>query len=75
MESFSGLGGLDGNALLSYDLRTSIGPITAIPEGAFYSPRLVVQTTLGNLSFTSNLTPNMQGTFPLLWQWNRYQSR
>ena len=63
LDSFTGLGGIGSNALLGYDLTTSIGPITAIPGGVFYNVNAFVRTTAGNLTFTSNLTPTMQGTF------------
>jgi hypothetical protein len=63
LSSFTGLGGVLSDSLLDYDLRTSIGPITTIPGGVFYPPHLFVNTTLGVLRFTSNLTPNMEGTF------------
>jgi len=63
VDSFTGLGGLGSNSLLGYDLRTAIGPITGSPGGVFYPVGLIVPTNLGNLSFTSNLTPTMVGTF------------
>jgi hypothetical protein len=59
----TGLGGIGSNALLGYDLQTSIGPITAIPGGVFYPTGLFVHTTLGNLSFTANISPTDEGTF------------
>ena len=33
LESFTGIGGTGDNALLGYNLQTSIGPLTAIPGG------------------------------------------
>ncbi|MBX9602967.1 MAG: PEP-CTERM sorting domain-containing protein [Bryobacteraceae bacterium] len=63
LNSFTGIGLIGSNALLGYDLRTSIGPITAIPGGVNYSEGLFVYTTLGNLTFTQNHSPTGQGTF------------
>ena len=63
LTSFTGLGGVLNEAFLDYDLRTSIGPITAMPGGVFYPPDLFVNTTLGVLRFRSNITPDMEGTF------------
>jgi hypothetical protein len=63
LDSFTGIGYVGSNALLGYDLRTSIGPITALPGGIGYPPSLFVYTTLGNLSFTENLSPTAEGTF------------
>ena len=59
---FTGIGAVGGDALLGYDLRTSIGPITA-GGGVGYPPSLFVYTTLGNLSFTENLSGSSPGTF------------
>jgi hypothetical protein len=63
LNSFTGLGGSLSILLLDYDLRTSIGPITSTPSGVFYPPDLFVNTTLGVLTFTSNITQDMEGTF------------
>jgi hypothetical protein len=62
-DSFTGIGFVGSSAFLDYDLRTSIGPITASPGGVGYPVGLFVQTTLGNLAFTSNFEPTTQGTF------------
>jgi|GEM_PF-1712768 hypothetical protein len=61
--SFTGIGALGSDALLGYDLQTSIGPITAIPGGVGYPVLDSIPTTLGTLSFTANLQPSDQGTF------------
>jgi hypothetical protein len=63
VDSFTGMGGLGSNSLLGYDLRTAIGPITGSPGGVGHPVGLFVPTTLGNLSFTSDITPTMVGTF------------
>jgi len=34
-----------------------------MPAGVFYPPDLFVNTNLGELRFTSNLTADMEGTF------------
>jgi hypothetical protein len=62
-DSFTGLAFAASMALLGYDLQTSIGPIPAIPGGVAYPERLFVHTTLGNLSFTSDIEPTTEGTF------------
>jgi hypothetical protein len=61
--SQTSLGGLGSTDLLGYELQTSIGPITGSPGGVFYDPCCFVTTTLGNLSFLSNLVGTDQGTF------------
>ena len=63
LNSFTAFGGVLSDSLLDYDLRTSIGPITAMPGGVFYPPDLFVNTTLGVLRFRSNITQDMEGTF------------
>jgi hypothetical protein len=63
LDSFTGFGGQGSNALLGYDLTTSIGPITGSPGGVDYPTRTFLHTTLGNLAFTENLTPTGTGTF------------
>lgn len=64
LDSFTGLGGTGSMALLGYDLTTSIGPISsALLGGVGYPTDLFVNTTLGALSFTSNLSTDAQGTF------------
>lgn len=62
LDSFTGLGLVGGNALLGYDLQTSIGPVTAT-GGVGYPMGLFVHTTLGDLSFTSNISSTTEGTF------------
>lgn len=61
LDSFTGLAVLGSNALLDYDLQTSIGPIMASPGGVGYPGSL--NTTLGDLSFTSDVSPTTQATF------------
>lgn len=63
LDSLTGLGDTGSNALLGYNLQTSIGPITATPGGVGYPVGLFVHTTLGNLSFASNISPTAEGTF------------
>ncbi|MBZ5678369.1 MAG: PEP-CTERM sorting domain-containing protein [Acidobacteriia bacterium] len=63
LESFTGIGAQGDNALLGYDLTTAIGPITGSPGGVGYPTGLFVNTNLGHLSFTANITPTAQGTF------------
>jgi hypothetical protein len=63
LDSFTGFGAQGSNALLGYDLTTSIGPITGSPGGVDYPTRTFLHTTLGNLSFTANITPTGAGTF------------
>ncbi len=69
LESFTGIGFLGSSALLGYDLRTSIGPITAVPGGIGFNvhcgpgPDPCLSTTLGTLSFTANFSPTGVGTF------------
>jgi hypothetical protein len=62
LDSFTGIGGQGDNALLGYDLKSSIGPITGSPGGIGHNSDLI-HTTLGSLSFTANITPTGQGTF------------
>ena len=63
LDSFTGIGAQGDNALLGYDLTTAIGPITGSPGGVGYPTGLVVHTTLGDLSFTANISPTSEGTF------------
>ena len=63
LESFTGIGAQGDNALLGYGLTTAIGPITGSPGGIGYPTGLLIHTTLGNLSFTANISPTAQGTF------------
>lgn len=58
-----GIGLLGSSYLLGYDLRSSIGPITAIPGSVGHDPCCVIHTSLGNLIFASNFVPTDQGTF------------
>jgi hypothetical protein len=58
LDSFTGLGGTLNFALLDYDLTTPIATVGGIVSGVGYPPGLLVNTTLGNLSFTSNLSAN-----------------
>jgi hypothetical protein len=63
LDSFTGIGAEGNNALLGYDLKTAIGPITGSPGGIGYPTLLTVHTSKGNLSFTANISPTNQGTF------------
>jgi hypothetical protein len=56
LDSFTGLGGTLSFALLDYDLTTSIATVGGILSGVGYPTGLFVNTTLGNLSFTSNIS-------------------
>jgi hypothetical protein len=62
LDSFTGVGVQGDNALLGYDLKTAIGPITGIPGGIGHSTDFI-NTSLGHLSFTANISPTAQGTF------------
>ncbi len=63
-DSFTGLGGTGAMVLLGYDLTTSIGPVSSgILGGVGYPTGLFVNTTLGVLSFESNLSADVTGTF------------
>ena len=65
LESITGLGVTGSNALLGYNLTTSIGPITGV-GGVAYPTTLVVHTTAGDLHFTSDFDdfwPTGQSTF------------
>ena len=63
-DSFTGLAGTGAMALLEYDLTTSIGPISsALLGGVGYPTDLFVNTNLGALVFTSNISSDAQGTF------------
>ncbi|MBZ5634845.1 MAG: PEP-CTERM sorting domain-containing protein [Acidobacteriia bacterium] len=62
-DSLTGIGVEGSNALLGYDLKTSIGPITGSPGGIGYPTSLFFHTTLGDLSFTANFSPTTVGTF------------
>jgi hypothetical protein len=63
LNSITGYGAIGSNALLGYNLATSFGPLTASPGGIGYPTGLVVDTSRGSLSFTSNVVPTGQGTF------------
>jgi len=59
-----GFGGIGTNALLGYDLKSAFGPLTASPGGvARPTPDDVVHTTLGNLTFTHDISTTSVGTF------------
>jgi hypothetical protein len=62
-DSQTPIAGIGSNSLLNYGLRTPIGPITAIPGGVGYDSCCFIHTTLGNLTFASNIEPTGQGTF------------
>jgi hypothetical protein len=63
-DSFTGIGGTGAMALLGYDLTTSIGPVSsALLGGIGYPTELFLNTDLGALSFTSNISSDPQGTF------------
>ena len=62
LESITGLGVTGNNALLGYNLTTSIGPITGV-GGVGYPTQLIVHTTAGDLHFISNFGPTSQSTF------------
>ena len=65
LESITGLGVTGNNALLGYNLTTSIGPITGF-GGVGYPTTLIVHTTAGDLHFTSDFDafgPTSQSTF------------
>jgi len=63
VDGFTGLGGSGNTALLGYDLRASIGPITGF-GGIGRSPSQAVSTSLGTLNFTGDITsPHAEGTF------------
>ena len=54
LDSFTGLAGVSSDALLGYNLATSIGPITDA-GGVGYPFGLFVITSGGNLSFDENI--------------------
>ena len=55
LNSFTGLGGTLGFALLDYDLTTSLATVGGILSGVGYPTGLFVNTTLGSLTFTENI--------------------
>ena len=60
--SFTGLGGTFSDSFAGYDLRTAIGPITAIGGiGRDFSQE--VNTSLGVLRFNSDIVGSSEGTF------------
>jgi hypothetical protein len=63
LDGFTGIGAEGNNALLGYDLKTAIGPITGSPGGIGYPTSLFVNTSLGHLTFNANISPTAQGTF------------
>jgi hypothetical protein len=62
LDGFTGLGGNGDSAFLGYGLQTSLGPITAL-GGVGRTPSQTVSTSLGTLTFTSDVTPHSEGTF------------
>jgi hypothetical protein len=69
LDGFTGIGYIGDNALLGYDLSTSIGPLTTL-GGPGFNPLCgtpgndpCVGTTLGFLSFTTNGFATQVGTF------------
>jgi len=62
LDSFTGVGGQGNNALLGYGLTTSIGPVTGSPGGIGHSPDFI-NTSLGHLIFSANISPTSQGTY------------
>lgn len=62
-DNFTGLGAVGSTGLAGYDLRTSFGPISGTPGGVFYADNQLLHTTLGDLSFNSNLMLTGSGTF------------
>jgi hypothetical protein len=70
LDSITGIGAVGNTALLGYNLSTSIGPITTTPGGIGFNPLCgtsghdpCLGTTLGTLSFTSQISSTSQGTF------------
>ncbi len=61
-DSFTGLAAIGADALLGYNLATSIGPIGGA-GGVGYPTHLFVNTSGGSLSFISNVGPDTAGTF------------
>jgi hypothetical protein len=59
--SQTSIAGMGSDALLGYNLQTSIGPITSSLGGLATPPSLIVHTNLGNLVFDVN--PLSGGTF------------
>ena len=57
------LGAIGSPALLGYDLRTAIGPITAAPGGVGTPLGKVTHTNLGALTFAQDIQPTTVGTF------------
>jgi hypothetical protein len=57
-----GIGLFGSNALLGYDLRSSIGSITAAPGLVGPSTCCTTRTSLGDLIFTSGISPTSQAT-------------
>ena len=68
LDSGTGMAAMFGNALAGYDLKTSIGPITDLggvgfPENCAPGSDPCIGTSLGLLSFTSNIVPDNGGRF------------
>ncbi len=62
VDGFTGIGAIGTSALLGYDLRKPLGPISGI-GGVGYAQSSLLHTTLGDLVFASNILPTAQGTF------------
>ena len=58
-----GFGGMGSNALLGYDLTTAFGPVTTSPAGVARPVGAAVHTSLGDLTFVSDITQGSTGTF------------
>jgi hypothetical protein len=58
-----GIGLLGSSDLLGYDLRSSIGPITATPGSIGHDLCCIIHTSFGDLIFASNVSPTDRGTF------------
>lgn len=58
-----GIGLLGSSDLLGYDLRSSIGPITATPGSVGHDECCIIHTSLGDLVFAANFLPSDRGTF------------
>ncbi|HEV8396088.1 MAG TPA: PEP-CTERM sorting domain-containing protein [Vicinamibacterales bacterium] len=69
LDGFTGMAAVSSNALLDYDLKTSIGPVSDLGgvgfidhcSEPFHDPCLA--TSLGALSFTTNIESEAGGTF------------
>jgi hypothetical protein len=63
IDDATGIGAILSNSLLGYDLKSAFGPLTASPAGVGRPTGQIVHTTLGTLSFTSDVSPTSTGTF------------